>query len=82
MSYFLLGFAAQFWLRRYHPQLFNKYNYIVSAALDGGTQICVFILTFAVFGGSGTEHAFPTWAGNPNTDIHNLDYCKVNPATL
>lgn len=59
MSYFLLGFAAQFWLRRYHPQLFNKYNYIVSAALDGGTQICVFILTFAVFGGSGVEHAFP-----------------------
>ncbi|PWY87384.1 OPT superfamily oligopeptide transporter [Aspergillus heteromorphus CBS 117.55] len=82
MSYFILGFIAQFWLRRYYPHLFNKYNYIISAALDGGTQICVFILTFAVFGGSGTEHPFPTWTGNPNTDIHNLDYCKVNPATL
>ncbi|RAH47085.1 OPT family oligopeptide transporter [Aspergillus brunneoviolaceus CBS 621.78] len=80
--YFALGFAAQFWLRRYHPHLFNKYNYIVSAALDGGTQICVFILTFAVFGGSGTSHPFPTWTGNPDTSVHNLDYCMVNPATL
>ncbi|OJJ43612.1 hypothetical protein ASPZODRAFT_154463 [Penicilliopsis zonata CBS 506.65] len=81
LMYFVLGFVAQFWLRRYHPHLFNKYNYIVSAALDGGTQICVFILTFAVFGGSGVAHNFPYWAGNPNTDIHNLDYCKVNQAT-
>ncbi|PYI13003.1 OPT superfamily oligopeptide transporter [Aspergillus japonicus CBS 114.51] len=80
--YFALGFGAQFWLRRYHPHLFNKYNYIVSAALDGGTQICVFILTFAVFGGSGTSHPFPTWTGNPDTSVHNLDYCMVNPATL
>ncbi|PYH47645.1 OPT family oligopeptide transporter [Aspergillus saccharolyticus JOP 1030-1] len=82
MTFFLIGFAAQFWLRHYHPHLFYKYSYVVSAALDGGTQVCVFILTFAVFGGSGTEHAFPTWTGNPDTSIHNLDYCKVNPATL
>jgi hypothetical protein len=59
MMYFILGFGTQWWLRKHHPHLFNKYNYIVSAALDGGTQVCVFILTFAVFGGSGTSHAFP-----------------------
>jgi hypothetical protein len=41
----------------------------------------VFILTFAVFGGSGVSRPFPTWAGNPDTDLHNLDYCMVNPAS-
>lgn len=59
LSYFILGFGAQWWLRKHHPHLFNKYNYIVSAALDGGTQVCVFILTFAVFGGSGVARNFP-----------------------
>jgi hypothetical protein len=57
--YFVLGFLAQWWLRRYHPHLFIKYNYILSAALDGGTQVMVFILTFAVFGGSGKSRPFP-----------------------
>ncbi|KAK3649645.1 hypothetical protein LTR56_006828 [Elasticomyces elasticus] len=47
-SFFIVGFIAQFWLRKYRPQFFVKYNYLVSAALDGGTQVLVFILTFAV----------------------------------
>lgn len=59
LMYFIFGFVAQWWIRKYHPHLFNKYNYIVSAALDGGTQVCVFILTFAVFGDGGSVHSFP-----------------------
>jgi len=78
--FFFLGFFAQYYLRRKRPEFFVKYNYIVSAALDGGTQVMVFILTFAVFGGSGKAHPFPNWAGHPNTTLHNVDYCKVNPA--
>ncbi|KAH0163161.1 OPT superfamily oligopeptide transporter, partial [Aureobasidium melanogenum] len=78
--FFVLAFISQFWIRKYHPQLFVKYNYLVSAAMDGGTQVMVFILTFAVAGGSGKAHPFPTWAGNPNLSIHNADYCMVNPA--
>jgi hypothetical protein len=58
-SYYLIGFVFQYLLRKYRPQFFIKYNYILSAALDGGTQILVFILTFAVNGGSGTTHPFP-----------------------
>ncbi|KAF2096568.1 OPT superfamily oligopeptide transporter [Rhizodiscina lignyota] len=81
LSYFIVGFMAQFWLRKFRPQWFVDYNYILSAALDGGTQVMVFILTFAVFGGSGNAHSFPTWAGNPDTSVHNLDYCMVDPAT-
>lgn len=82
MSYFLIGFGAQYWLRKYRPVWFTKYNYIVSAALDGGTQTLVFILTFAVFGGSGKARPFPTWAGNPDTSVHNLDYCAVSPIVV
>ncbi|KAJ1023205.1 hypothetical protein NDA16_003358 [Ustilago loliicola] len=81
-SYFITGFVAQFYLRKYRPVWFNKYNYIVSAALDGGTQVLVFVLTFAVFGGSGKARPFPTWAGNPDTAVHNLDYCAVSPIVV
>jgi len=42
--------------------------------------VMVFIFTFAVFGGSGKAHPFPIWAGNPDTSVHNLDYCMVNQA--
>lgn len=74
-SYYILGAFGQFYLRRYRPQWFVKWNYLVSAALDGGTQVMIFIATFAVFGGSGKAVSFPEWAGNhPN----NLDYCKYN----
>ena len=59
LMYFLLGFIAPWYLRKHYPVFFVKYNYIVSAALDGGTQVMVFILTFAVFGGSGKAYAFP-----------------------
>lgn len=34
--------------------------------MDGGTQVIVFILTFAILGGSGNAISFPVWAGNPN----------------
>jgi hypothetical protein len=75
-SYFLIGAFGQFYLRKYRPKYFVKWNYLVSAALDGGTQVMVFIATFAVFGGSGKGVPFPEWAGNhPN----NLDYC-FNPS--
>jgi len=81
-SYFAIGFFAQYYLRKYKPNIFVKYNYLVSAALDGGTQVLVFILSFAVFGGSGKEHNFPLWAGNNGGFAHNknVDFCMYNPA--
>ncbi|KAJ7303113.1 hypothetical protein DFH08DRAFT_825966 [Mycena albidolilacea] len=46
------------------PKWFAKYNYILSAALDGGSQVILFILSFAVFGASGKAIKFPSWWGN------------------
>ncbi|KAI0707763.1 OPT oligopeptide transporter [Earliella scabrosa] len=59
-----IGIFSQWWVRTRYPRWFTKYNYIVAAALDGGTQVISFILNFAVFGASGTAHIFPEWWGN------------------
>lgn len=49
-----------------------------AGALDGGAQVMIFILSFAVFGASGTPKPFPAWAGNPAAG--NVDYCNGNGA--
>ncbi|KAJ7475997.1 OPT oligopeptide transporter protein-domain-containing protein [Mycena latifolia] len=62
-SYFSIAYLSQWWLRTRYPRWFTKYNYILAAALDGGTQVMVFILSFAVQGASGNAHLFPQWWG-------------------
>ncbi|KAF9462816.1 peptide transporter MTD1 [Collybia nuda] len=70
---FCLAVFSQYYLRRYRPRWFRKYNFLLSAALDGGTQVMVFVFTFAVGGGSGKVTNMPNWALNPTG---NPDYCK------
>ncbi|KZO97758.1 OPT superfamily oligopeptide transporter [Calocera viscosa TUFC12733] len=72
-SYFAVAFLSQWYLRRKHPEWFRKYNYILAAALDGGTQVMVFILSFAVQGASGASNPFPGWWGNNQNG--NYDRC-------
>jgi OPT family oligopeptide transporter len=67
-----VGIFSQVWLRRRRPHVYNKYNYLIGAALDGGSQIVVFVLSFAVFGASGKTYLFPAWWGNPDG---NPDHC-------
>ncbi|KAK4579995.1 hypothetical protein LTR86_000197 [Recurvomyces mirabilis] len=81
-TFFMIAFTFQWYLRKYHPKFFVEWNYLISAALDGGTQIMIFILTFAVAGGSGVAHPFPTWAGNPDLSVTNTDHCMVNPGNI
>ncbi|KAJ5805927.1 OPT peptide transporter Mtd1 [Penicillium pulvis] len=68
-----VGVFSQFYLRRRLPQIYNKYNYLIGAAMDGGSQIVIFVLSFAVLGASGASHPFPTWWGNPSD---NADHCS------
>lgn len=60
------GFSiiTEFYLfsHRFHPRWFRKYNFLLSSALDGGTQVMVFIWSFAVGGASGKATPFPNWA--------------------
>lgn len=78
LSSVIVGVVSQIWLRRYHPGWYKKYNYILGGALDGGAQVMVFILSFAVYGASGKPRPFPAWAGNPA--VGNIDYCNGNGA--
>ncbi|KLO16064.1 OPT oligopeptide transporter [Schizopora paradoxa] len=75
LSYFSIAWFSQWFLRTRYPKWFVKYNYILGAALDGGTQVMVFILSFAVFGAAGNSHLFPQWWGaNQNG---NYDRCLL-----
>ncbi|KAF2772894.1 OPT superfamily oligopeptide transporter [Teratosphaeria nubilosa] len=72
-STIVVGFVSQVVLRKRYPDIFNKYNYLIGAALDGGSQVVIFVLSFAVWGASGKERPFPTWWGNPAPG--NADHC-------
>ncbi|KAI0373170.1 oligopeptide transporter [Pilatotrama ljubarskyi] len=78
MSTIVVGLVSQLWLREYHPGWYKKYNFILGGALDGGAQVMIFILSFAVFGASGVPRPFPSWWGNPARG--NVDYCNGNGA--
>ncbi|KAI0824845.1 hypothetical protein BC628DRAFT_1277980, partial [Trametes gibbosa] len=70
MTSLALAVFSQWYLRTRRP--FRKYNFLLSAAPDGGTQIIVLVYSFAVGGASGTARPFPNWALNPKG---NPDYC-------
>jgi hypothetical protein len=36
---FCLALYSQYYLRKYRPRWYRKYNFLLSAALDGGTQV-------------------------------------------
>ena len=58
-SMFIVGFVSQWWLRTRHPRWFAKYNYILAAGLDGGTQVRSISTQFILI--SFTK---PCWAGH------------------
>ncbi|KAK4560737.1 hypothetical protein LTR86_005316 [Recurvomyces mirabilis] len=70
-----VGVVSQIYLRKRLPGIYNKYNYLIGAALDGGSQIIIFVLSFAVYGASGNAKPFPTWWGNNGSEDMNADYC-------
>ncbi|CAA7267213.1 unnamed protein product [Cyclocybe aegerita] len=78
----VIGFISQWWLRTRRPRWFVKYNYLLSAALDGGSQVILFILSFAVFGASGNEVPFPSWWGNSATLSVDRSATRINISSV
>ncbi|KAH9825132.1 putative oligopeptide transporter [Melampsora americana] len=74
----IIGLMSQFYARRYRPEWFKKYNYVCSAALDGGAQIVILILAIFFQGGAGYQVKFPTYFLNPDPSIPK-DYCYMPP---
>ncbi|PLW16158.1 hypothetical protein PCASD_15866 [Puccinia coronata f. sp. avenae] len=69
-----VGFVSQFCVRKYNFKWYKTYNYILCAALDGGTQITVVALAFLLQGGAGFQVKIPTYFLNPQGP---RDYCKL-----
>ncbi|CAG8483621.1 21933_t:CDS:10 [Gigaspora margarita] len=65
MTGFLVSFLSQFYAFRYKHSWWEKYNYVMSAAFDAGSQIMAIVL-FICFTGI-TQVQFPTWWGNDPT---------------
>jgi hypothetical protein len=55
-SSIIVGLVSRLWLRKYHP---GWYRNILGGALDGGAQVMIFMLSFAVFGATGVQKPFP-----------------------
>ena len=80
-SMFIVGFVSQWWLRTRHPRWFAKYNYILAAGLDGGTQVRS-ISNHSIL----ISYTKPCWAGH---GFHSLVCCSrsiwevpLNPAVV
>ncbi|CAH7690064.1 OPT oligopeptide transporter protein-domain-containing protein [Phakopsora pachyrhizi] len=77
----LAGFLSQFVAKRYYSNWFHKYNYVLSAALDGGAQVTAVLLGFAVEGGAGWKRVkIPQHPLNPATYPYTNrapDYCML-----
>ena len=49
LSMFTVGFVSRWWLRTRHSHWFAKYNYILAAGLDGGTQVRFIFKIFILY---------------------------------
>ncbi|EGN93492.1 hypothetical protein SERLA73DRAFT_64004, partial [Serpula lacrymans var. lacrymans S7.3] len=63
---FIIGLSTQWWVRTRRPRWYNKYNFLTSAALDGGSSIVYFVLNFAVFGASFDSFVTPQLIYDPD----------------
>jgi OPT family oligopeptide transporter len=78
VSGFLVGFIFQYYVYRSKRPWWNRFNYVLSAALDSGTQISA-ILIFVTVGQTKWGN-FIFWPGNPDPSLYDVDYCNVTLA--
>jgi len=68
-----VGFVFQFCVRRYRPEWYQRFNYIMSAALDSGVALSALVIFFTL-----QVHGidFPPWWGT------NMDHCPLDKAAF
>ncbi|KAI9596959.1 OPT oligopeptide transporter protein-domain-containing protein [Syncephalis fuscata] len=67
-SGFIVAFVFQYYLYRRHHGWWKRYNYVLSAALDAGTQICIMFVVVAL-----SDTPFPVWIGNSRPSVEICD---------
>jgi len=75
----MLAWYTQYYIRKYRFQWYQKYNFMLNAALDGGTQLTMLVLTLTLQGGAGFQLDMPTYFLNPKGT---RDYCYLPLAKL
>ncbi|KAI0706064.1 OPT oligopeptide transporter [Cytidiella melzeri] len=63
-SWFLVGAVFQFFVRRYHFRWWMRYNYILAAALDAGTSICLVLIVLVTGLANNGNGLALNWWGN------------------
>lgn len=77
-----VGIFFNWYLRRRHEIWWNKYNYIISAALDAGTIVGILAVTFIFYMKDGMPE-MPYYWGNPSPDNpFNQEYCSISSGLL
>jgi OPT oligopeptide transporter protein len=80
ISWVLVGFFFQFYMRRHHFRWWMRYNYLLSSALDAGVIIGLVVIFFTLqFRKGGTDL---NWWGNTvwmNTADANMTALKTLP---
>ncbi|RKP27323.1 OPT oligopeptide transporter protein-domain-containing protein [Syncephalis pseudoplumigaleata] len=72
MSSFIIAFVFQYFIYRRHHGWWKRNTYILSAALDAGTQVSTLFIVFGL-----STVAFPGWFGN-NNNSGNIERCNVD----
>ena len=69
---FFFSWLSQKHLREKHPVWFEKFNYVLSAALDAGASVnalTIFVLTLTLLKWAPVPH----WAANP---LQDAEHCR------
>ncbi|PIN22470.1 Sexual differentiation process protein ISP4 [Handroanthus impetiginosus] len=72
-SWILVGTTFNFFVFKYRKKWWQRYNYILSAALDAGVAFMVVFLYFTL----GIENKTISWWGNNNPEHCDLALCPI-----
>ncbi|KAJ3272927.1 hypothetical protein HDV01_005124 [Terramyces sp. JEL0728] len=78
LSTIIVVFISQVYCRKYHRKWYDRYNYILSAALDCGAAL-IPLIVFTIQGLTQVDitDQIPVYALNPNASYFGGDYCGV-----
>jgi hypothetical protein len=78
----IIAFVVNYVIKKYNPEWWKKYAYVMSAAFDAGSAIGLLIIFFAFLSNASNQVVMKPWWGNQaDSDGCAPDYyliCKMN----
>ncbi|KAK3835457.1 MAG: OPT family small oligopeptide transporter [Linnemannia gamsii] len=72
-NWLVIGFCFQYCVKRYYNNWYQRFNYVLSAALDSGVAVSALIIFFTL---QIHEINFPSWWGT------NMNHCPLDKANF